>query len=313
MTDIPEKTLIWWVPECAGGICDRVLGLVSTYCIAEELGRRFLIKWDYTDISAVLKINPKHNYYTYNLPYVQDIQTNIGYMDYLRDTKIEETWKNKPHVLVWSNLNIFNYFCKSRPTIPYEERFLNACKIVFKKFLIPISEVEQNITHTLQNVIGIHIRTHDNQFEINNVQNRKKQIPYIQDVLKRCKAVIEKKKQGKTIFIASDCMLAVQLAKIEFGSSYTILSNNGPIVHSGTETVDREGMIRVIADLLSLSRCKLLYLGWHTNYSRFAALLNPEREFFTYEHPNNKKAVIHPDLVELMSYFSQTDRWDRKY
>jgi hypothetical protein len=307
----PAQTLTWWVPFCAGGLCDRLLGLSSTYCLAEELNRHFLIKWDLTDVSSVLTINPEHNFYTYNVPAEGDLKMNLDYMSYFRQVEIEKTWAEKPHIYIWANLNIFFYFCQSRPWIEYKKKFLLACSTVFAKFLLPIPEVELEIPPNLQQAIGIHIRTHDNQFALENVENRKKQIPYIKDILLRCKKSIDENGEGQTVFIASDCELAIPLARIEFGPEYTILGTSGPIIHSGTETVDKTGLIRVVADLFSLARCKLLYLGWHTNFSRFAALLNAERKFYTYEHPEKKREIAVVSIEELMNYFSQTDRYDR--
>lgn len=305
-----QKTLIWWVPFCAGGLGDRLIGMISAYCIAKDIGRDFLIKWDQNDLSDVIPINPKYDYYKHPVQYTEVIINNVKSMEFFETDDIETSWAGIPHVLIWSNLNLYKHFCVRNPEIPYQQRFLEAISEIFTDFLIPISEVEANIPMGLENAVGIHIRTHDDQFDTKNTDNRKKQVPYIKDILTRCKASIDKQPL-RTIFVASDCMLSAIMANQIFGPEYTIVSSSGPIIHSGREQdlISKEGMIRVIVDLLALSRCHSLYLGWNTNFSRFGALLNPQRRFYTFEHPSRPTEIYDCGLEEWINYHSIEGRW----
>jgi len=59
----------------------------------------------------------------------------------------------------------------------------------------------------------------------------------------------------------------------------------------------------VFKDLMSLSVCKSLYIGWNSNFSRVGALLGPERDFYVYEYPE-RSGVVKCDLLEIANYFS---------
>ena len=39
-----KKYIIHWFPFCSGGICDRILGLALSICIANVLDRDILIR-----------------------------------------------------------------------------------------------------------------------------------------------------------------------------------------------------------------------------------------------------------------------------
>ena len=299
-----EKTLIWWTPWCAGGIGDRLLGMITAYCIAKRTGRDFLIKWDCSDLSSVIPMNQKYNYYAHQVPYTEIINSNVENMTYFETVDIEKAWPQ--HVLIWSNFNIFVHFCKKYniPRQEYVKEYLDAVSCIFTEIFHPIPEVYELIPKGIETSVGIHIRTHDNQFE--SEENKVKQIPYIRDILERCKKHMDSLgTAGGTVFIASDCSLTVSLAKEIFGDSYTILSTSGTILHCGTnKDFDKSGVIRVFADLLSLSRCSSLYLGWNTNFSRIGYLLNAYRRAYTFEYPEKPREIYECSLGTWLDYFS---------
>jgi hypothetical protein len=286
------KTLIWWAPSCSGGLCDRLLGMVTTYCIAKELGRRFLIKIDDFDMPSIVPINPEYDYRCNNCPYYNYIPHNFEQQQFFQNPRSVEAWQNIENVLTWSNQNLFYYFCLNRPEIDYRKRLLEGFAIVFTDILhlIPI-DIPQ-----VEDCIGIHIRTVDKQ--IGNCEQMIEQVPYIINVLEKCRDVIPSEQK---IFITSDCELAYDLAKKIF-TNCKVLYNPGRIVHSGTVR-EGEGMIKVFQDLITLSRCKKVFMGWDTNFSRVSALLNPERDFYVYEYPE-KNEVVKCDIIEIANYFS---------
>lgn len=286
-------SLIWWAPLCSGGLCDRLLGMVTTYCISKELGRRFLIKIDDFDMPNIAPINPKYDYRCNNCPYYSYIADNKEQQIFFQSNKVDD-WKNFENVLTWSNQNLFYYFCMNRPEINYRERLIEGFSKVFTEIyhLIPI-EVPLGI----EEYVGIHIRTVDKQITDSNA--KKENIPYIMQILLKCKEHINK--NTDKIFISSDCDLAYDLAK-EIFPDYKIKYNEGEIVHSGSVR-DGEGLKKVFQDLLSLSKCKKLYIGWNSNFSRVSVLLNPDREFYVYEHPTCKN-IVKCDIIEIANYFS---------
>jgi len=290
------KSLIHWFPECSGGLCDRLLGLVTSYCIAKQLRRRFLVKIDNFDMPKLCPINPKYDYRNYNLPYKGYTQNNIEQQKFYSDPKSTDEWVDVENVLIWSNQNLFYYFCKNRPEINYRKELFEAFSYLFTEilYLEPLSYVKT------EDCIGVHIRTKDNQMKCPEL--RYEHVPYITEMLKRCKrAMVDSGVKFGKLFIASDCEIAYGIAG-ELFPDKEIVYNVGEIVHSG-EVNETEGLRKVFKDLMSLSLCKSLYIGWNSNFSRVGALLGPEREFYVYEYPD-KDVCEKCDVLDVANYFS---------
>ena len=252
------KTLIWWSPSCSGGLCDRLLGMVTTYCIARRLRRRFLIKIDNYDMPKLCPINPKYDYRNYNVEYKGYTQNNIEQPRFYANVKSVEEWDSVENVLIWSNQNLFYYFCKDRPEIDYKKELLEGFSYMFTEilYLEPINYVRTG------DFIGIHIRTKDNQ--IKNPELKYEHVSYITGVLQKCKAALEENNVlYSSVFIGSDCDLSYDIAKGVFEGK-EILYNVGEIVHSGV-VVENEGYKKVLKDLMSLSVAKVLFVGWNSN------------------------------------------------
>lgn len=280
-----DKKLIWWGCWCGGGLCDRLLGLTTMYCISVELNRKFLIKWDDNNL---VKINPEYNYG--NEYFEQVILNNKESQDFFEDKNKVDSLENINSILMWSNQNLFYHFCKNRE-INYKEKLLNAFSLLFTKFLNkPYTPLPEICKYT-----GIHIRTNDKQFT--NEKEKEKQIGYIRSVLEKCKNHI----QNKFIFIASDCDITYDIAKDIF-NDYKIIFNEGKIVHSA-KTEDEKGINKVFQDLFSLRDCKEIYFGWHSNFSKVACLLDSKKNFYSYEYPNENN-IRKCDILEIANYFS---------
>lgn len=295
-TFFPQKTLIWWGTTCSGGLCDRLLGIVSTFCIAQCMGRHFLIKWDHAKPPQnIIDIDPKYDYYTYNMPFTEKIFNNYESQTFFNNRKHVDLW-TEDHIIMWSNMNLFYNYCKERPEIKYLPRLQVAMRLLFTEILkvnIRISEKFSQATG-LERAVGIHIRTVDKQFD--NENEKEKQTSYIEAVLERCKPYII----SDTVFIASDCDRAYSIAERVFDKK-VVLYNEGPIIHSNISQ-EENGMTKVLLDLFSLGACKNLFIGWHTNFSRIGALLNMNRDFYCYDKENFPEKV---SLLELSGYFSE--------
>lgn len=297
-----SKTLIWWAPFCAGGIGDRLLGMISTYCIAKHLKRDFLIKWDHLDMSSAFTIDPRYDYYTYNYPYIEIICNNLESQEFFKKKENLDKLENVPHILIWSNQNLFQYLFTEWDE-KYKETLITAFSQTFIEFLHPIGI---NLIPNLENMIGIHVRTKDTHFY--HPERKYDQIPYIKDILSRCKTHIETyNPKEKLIFIASDCDVTYFIARQIFGNEYTIVNNKGKIIHSMIDT-EKDGLKKVITDLLSLGKTKSLYLGWNTNFPKVGGLLNGKRQFYNYEYPSCPREIYNFSFIELANYFSQGGR-----
>lgn len=291
---MPQKTLIWWGTTCSGGLCDRLLGLVSTFCIAQHMGRHFLIKWDHAKPSKnIFTINPLYDYYTYNMPFTEKFLNNYESQTFFDSKEQVDKW-TEDHIIMWSNMNLFYNYCKEQPEVEYLARLQKGMKLLFTEILLSTRFEPLIPKNILKNSTGIHIRTVDKQFD--DEKEKEKQVSYIEAVLERCKPHII----TDSIFIASDCDRAYDIAKKVF-SDKLVLYNEGPIIHSNVSQGEL-GMQKVLADLFSLGECQSLFIGWHTNFSRIGALLNMDRNFYCYDKENFPERV---SLLELSGYFSE--------
>jgi hypothetical protein len=301
-----DTFLIWWVTSCSGGLCDRILGLVTTHCISKCTKRKFLIKWDHEDLkiyNKIFSINPLYNYYNFNVPFINLLHDNNYQKFYFKTKDIEKEWGGT-NICTWSNQNLFQYTKYYNSTI-----FLDSLQTLFQELLIINKNIQVNIP---ENCVGIHLRTHDNQ--IYNKDKREAQLPYIRNKLKMCYDEIVKNKNINTIFIASDCDLSFEETKKMFEPDYNVIQNDGVIIHTCELTTHKkdidntEGLNLVFKDLFSLSKCKTLYIAWNSNYSRIGALLNTDREIYCYEHPTSPEKITKCTKNDLCEYFSTGNR-----
>ena len=98
-----SRYLIHWFPFCSGGLCDRILGLSSSICIANMLNMKILIKWDHCDLSTGFKINEKYNWYNNQVSHRFIQLTNIDSIHYFINTDINKEWGGD-NIMIWSNL-----------------------------------------------------------------------------------------------------------------------------------------------------------------------------------------------------------------
>ena len=294
------RYLIHWFPFCSGGLCDRILGLASSICIAKILNMKILIKWDHCDLSSGFKINSKYDFYNTNINYNSVIMNNHELIEYFKNTDIIKDWKDS-NIMIWSNVNLFNS-CLENPflkhLIPsnYIEELSNAIHLILEDIFIINPSILDKVNENHKK--GIHIRTGDKQ--IYNKKNEEFYRDYIVNILKNIKEI---EKEDDKIFISTDCLLVFKIAK-DYFKDYDY--NEGCIIHTSEETkINDEGLHKVILDLLTLCKCKdKLYIGWNSNFSRIAALYNPNREFICYEYGNNPNEVKNFEKEILFKYFS---------
>ena len=179
-----------------------------------------------------------------------------------------------------STQNLYQHFCFNRPQHDYKLNFLTALINCFRKFINVSPIVKDNIPSVYHSV-GIHIRSNTDD------------IFHITSSLNRCKQHIEETSRIKYVFIASNRELTYTIAKQIFDVTYTIITN---------EKV-RDEQENELKDLITLTRCKTLYIAWNSNFSRMGAILSPNRDIYCYEHPDSYPDVSKCELDELMSYY----------
>ena len=296
------RYLIHWFPFCSGGLCDRILGLASSICIANILNMQILIKWDHCDLSSGFKINNDYNWYNNQVSHRFIHLTNIESITYFKNTDIIKEW-GTDNIMIWSNVNLYNYLLQNPHFLlenqtNYIENFRDSIKLILNEVFIINKSVVDNIKVY---DIGIHIRTGDKQ--IYNKDNEEFYRDYITNIIKNVKQSINEN-ENKSIFISSDCLLTYRIAKDYFEDA---VYNEGCIIHTSEEDkINEEGLNKVLLDLLTLCNCKeKLYIGWNSNFSRISSLYNLDRKFICYEYENIPNIIKECAKETLFSYFSK--------
>ena len=141
-----KKYLIHWFPSCSGGLCDRILGLASSFCIAELLNMNVLLKWDNCDLSQGFLINDKYNWYKNQCGYIEKIFNNFELIEYFKTKDLLSEWKDN-NILILSNINLYNYlkknnFLKHLIKDDYIVNFQNAINKILKEVFIINSNIK---------------------------------------------------------------------------------------------------------------------------------------------------------------------------
>jgi len=293
--------MIWWAPPCAGGIGDRLLGILTTMMISNVVDVEFLIKWDTCSIQDGMVLEDEYNFYKFENIKVDTVldMDSFSLQKYFSELNTSSL-KNK-NVITWSNQNLCK-FVKNFSEKDYE----NALRKVFT-FFHPVEYIQDLLEISPEYDIGIHIRTHDNQ-----IYDREKEKIHTDYIRKRLENVKKSMNIGDAnanvnanpnIFLASDNLLTFEIAR-EYFPFHRI---EGVIVHTGSEKEkDKEGVEKVVLDLFTLAKkCKTLYVGWHTNFSRIASMYNLERKIFCIEYEETQEV----DRKELCEYFSESGRF----
>lgn len=296
-----SRYLIHWFPFCSGGLCDRILGLASSICIANMLNMKILIKWDHCDLSSGFKLNEKYNWYNNQVSHRFINLTNIDSIAYFKHRDIIKEW-GSDNIMIWSNLNLYNYILQNKhfshnTQTDFVENLRDSIKLILNEIFIINKQVLDNIKVY---DIGIHIRTGDKQ--IYQKENEEFYREYITNILKNIKNMY--KDTIKTLFISSDCLLSYKIAKEYFEDA---VYNEGCIIHTSEEDkINEEGLNKVLLDLLTLCNCKeKLYIGWNSNFSRISSLYNLDRKFICYEYENIPNNIKECTKETLFSYFSK--------
>lgn len=278
--------LIWWAAECSGGLCDKLLGIIATICISKIYGKEVLVRWDDCE-KNLIEVNPKYDFNRKNYTFIHFNFNNIEGIKLFRDSIVDSIFNTNSNILIWTNHNLFGEYAKTRPGIPYFEILRQSVLEMFNVLTFKVKPVL-----SVENAIGIHIRTVDKQ--IGNEIEAENQREYITQLLHRIKAHLDLRiKSTYTVFLASDCAIAYGIGETVFEN---MVYNKGEIVHSV-----KEGNEKVLRDFLGLCQCRMLYLSWHSNFSRVPAMVNLNRKMYRLDKPEIEEI----DKLELVNYFSQ--------
>ena len=261
---------------------------------------KILIRWEHCDLSSGFQINSNYNWYNNSVNFRHVNMTNYESIEYFKTNDIVNDWK-EDNIMIWSNVNLFNSclqnpFLKDLIPTDYVQELSNAIHLILEDIFIINPKILNMLKQNYEK--GIHIRTGDKQ--IYNKENEEFYREYINNILKNVKEI---EKENEKIFISTDCLLTFKIAK-EYFKNFEY--NEGCIIHTSEDKkINEEGLHKVILDLLTLCKCEnKLYIGWNSNFSRIAALYNPNRKFICYEYENVPNILKEFSKEKLFEYFS---------
>lgn len=256
---------ITWVSTPGRGIGSQMFGLITTFCIARDLEVHFYANWSEMKLQDALIRKG-----AVSEP-ILSVDQNL--LSFLESKEVEAKWKT--HITLRSVQNLYQHFAYTRPQCDYKNNLLYSIIQCFKYFFVLPKQID--VHNTLNTTLGIHLRPNQTQAAITTI-------------LKNCKThMATHMSQQKTVLIVcrkNNRSELLNTAKQIFGVGFTVSLND-------TNGGD-------LADLLTLKKCKALYIPWNSNFARMGVLMDPTRTFYVYNKasPTPQKG----DIDELLSY-----------
>jgi len=267
-------------------ICSHLFGIISSYCLAENLNKRFMVKWFRSDKDEdILSINLR-NKYTLNtsLPHLKEyLIPDYELASLLEENDVVKLWMNKS-ICIKSCHNMYQHFCVNRPNYRYKSYLLDILTKLPKIINIKRT-VYDLIPKNIGQVVGIHI-----------CRGKYTDEESVKDILHKINIDLKTNPETKSnhVLVVSDYREDIKLAE-SILEKVTII----PCFHDNLKT------LTITVNMISLSKCKSLYIKWFDDFSRLSAILNPYRSFFTFEHPNYFMCRYKCPIDELLSYYNR--------
>lgn len=293
----------------AGGLGDRINGLISTYLISNLLNKPFYILWNKEDVKKYIDYE-KYDFekQKYNISQEElGVYYMIDKQKQFKDLLISETDdKLFPHQYnkFYSNQECSQYLFKNKAFLNknYYEMIFAAYKKLYTDFLKPTPFLFNKINDIVQNnenMIGIQIRTGDCYMMSTDgiaggyvrVKNPEKEI---RELLENVKKDLTENNQGDAkIFLTSDYFNIYKIG-CEIFNKTQIVYVNDIIQHLDRDSVTND-LSKIFMDSYILSqKTSKLYITSYSNFGRIAALAASHDETYdiqSLEKVNLKKFV----------------------
>lgn len=294
----------------AGGIGDRIVGIINVKLLAKLLNRPFYINWEREDISEYLKI--KNNYCNNNKK-IQFVYMDLTkkfvdkdkkkcLSEFLKNASLEElnSYFDSNKDCEFLNNVYFIHDLYNNPLFSnenFQKDVLKVCKELFINILIPTDFLKNKMSTISKdhcNIIGIQIRTGDkyiitNQDDFGGTNGEKAHNAlytytktnsdniknYLFTILTNIKKDIIKNNidLNKTkIFLTSDYNDILQITKNVWNDDL-ILYNNETVQHLDRNPKYKD-FSKTFVDLVLLTHCKYLYISPWSNFGKIALLSN---------------------------------------
>ena len=250
--------IIYWIREPAGGLGDRIVGLVSAMFLARATRRQLEICWEWPNIDTCV------DYLHTPLP---DQHAQMNARD--KEHKFAKLWAKDDINALMGNPDVFTLTCNQNlgqylwqnPHYQgmfgdYLEEHLQAYRSVFSHYLRP----RMTTGHP---EVGIQVRVGDCAMGHSD---------HVAQTGEQAHAMLEAAKphcEGKSVFLTTDCAEVVDAAREIIGDFAYYEAEIRHIDKDPTE----EGTFKAFYDMLTLSRCDRLIFTDASNFGRVPALM----------------------------------------
>ena len=250
--------IIYWIKEPAGGLGDRIVGLVSAMFLARATRRQLEICWEWPNIDTCV------DYLHTPLP-EQHAQMNARDKEFKfkamwAEDNLNDIMANPDMFTLTCNQNIGQYLWQN-PHYKgvfgdYLEEHLLAYKAVFRHYLRPRME-------TSYPEVGIQVRVGDCAMGLTPhvAQTGEQALEMLKAAAPHCK--------GRSVFLTTDCAEVVDAAREVIGN---FQYHEAEITHIDKDPTEA-GTYKAFYDMLTLSRCDTLIFTDASNFGRVPALM----------------------------------------
>lgn len=271
----------------AGGLGDRINGLISTYLISSLLKRPFYILWNKEDVKKYIDYE-QYDFEKQNFNINQEdlgvyfmIDKQKQFKELLMSESVTNLFLHKYNKF-YSNQECSQYLFKNQAFVTenYYEMIFDAYKKLYTNFLKPTSMLESKISNIIQNnenIIGIQIRTGDRYMMCASgiaggyvrVMNPEKELRILLGNVKN--DLIQKNIVDYKIFLTSDYFNIFKMG-CEIFDEEQILYVNDVIQHLDRDSVTND-LSKIFMDSYILSqKTSKMYITSYSNFGRIAAL-----------------------------------------
>ncbi len=280
------KQLIYKTRYDNGGFGDRLVGLISTMIMSKHLSREFKIYWESPSIEEYFdyeKYKYKPDRSSKREEYIVDEKLE-NYKTMFSTKNINEIWP-EDHVIIQTNQNIHQYLYINpnykNTAINYLEDTVNAYRNLFN--ILKIKEYILNDIRSLtekisgKRTIGVQLRLGDCYMVGNSTKFAG------EEKFNSIMNLIDSISVDSQLFITSDCELFIKL----YNKRRNFLYNNKKVIHFDmTKENIPIGIIKLIQDIILLSKCDIVYVSPHTNFGYICSLMNNKSPSMVI-YPNN--------------------------
>lgn len=275
------------------GFGDKLLGLVSTYLLAKILNTKYRIHWEQPfPLSDILCVKSENwNYRDYEI--VHDENSNIVGCVIIKEDSGDDTFeliktkvKNNENIVIDCiypyYMYLFNKFYDEYDFIKEIGVVENTIKYVFDKlFKIP-KGIEKKLING-EKTLGVQIRTLLRiEYDVPKIG-----MSCLTNFLESSKLIC-KKHNLNTIYLSSDINFVLDNFPQEFTyvdddnntQTVKIISSEGQCKHIFYEYfTDSKDKMKIILDIINLSRCEELLISHWSNYGRISSLLGSKNPY----------------------------------